>query len=214
MNRLLVFLLIVTPGVSLLAEDPVIGNGKIDTETRKLDTFDRIEFRIAGDFDVAIGKMSPLKIKADENVLPLIKTEVRDGRLIVSAKRPFKVKQGAKFSVTVSNLEALKIVGAADVKVHGLDNKKLTVELEGAADIKLSGETGNLTVNITGAGDVSAFDLSAREVSVSISGSGDAQVNAAQSLSVSITGNGDVTYTGKPNVSKAIAGNGDVHRRR
>ena len=85
---------------------------------------------------------------------------------------------------------------------------------EGSADIKLSGKTGQFLLSVAGSADVSAFDLSADDVSISISGSGDAEVNAGDSLSVSIKGSGDVSYSGEPTVSKSIMGNGDVHRRR
>ena len=214
MVRSLAFLLVLTSASMALAEEPVVGSGKTDTETRKLAAFDKIEFRIAGDFDVAIGKASPLEIVADDNILPLITTEVKDGRLIVSAERQFKSKRSPKFSVTVPDLAAVKILGAADMNVRGIDNKKLSVDVKGAADVRLKGRTAALSVIIDGAGDVFAYDLDARVVSVSIGGSGDAKVNANDALNVSIAGNGDVTYAGNPTISQMIAGKGDVKRRR
>ena len=128
MPRTFVTILILTPMI-VACDDRVVGSGKIETETRKLAAFDEIEFRVPGDFDVAIGNPSPLRIKADDNILPLIKTEVRDGRLIVSAEKSFKVKHGAKFSLTVADLSVVKVKGAGDMNVHGLDNKKLSVSV-------------------------------------------------------------------------------------
>ena len=83
-------------------KDQVVGTGNSATETRELAEFDEIEFRVAGDFTVTIAeKPTPLVIEADDNILPLITTEVVEGRLIVDSEKPFKTKHSPDFKVSV-----------------------------------------------------------------------------------------------------------------
>lgn len=214
MTRLLTPVLVSFLLAPAFADDKVVGNGQIDTESRKLEKFDAIEIRIVGKVEIAIGKPSPLKIKADGNILPLITTEVRDGRLVISSEKAFRSEQSPSFMITVADLKSVDVMGAADVNVRGLDNENLALSIKGSGDVKVSGETEQFSVSIAGSGDVAAFDLRARQASVSIRGSGDVKVNAVDSLDVSISGSGDVVYAGQPRVHKAIRGSGDIRRRK
>lgn len=66
---------------------------------------------------------------------------------------------------------------------------------------------------ITGAGDISAQSLQAKDLRVSISGSGDVRIGAlaADHLSVSIAGSGDMSVAGKVDRTEtSIAGSGDL----
>ena len=194
-------------------KDQVIGSGNSVTETRQLAEFDEIEFRVAGDFKVTIAeKATPLEIDADDNILPLITTEVVDGRLIVDSKQPFKTKHSPDFKVAVTSLNRLIVQGAGDATVRGLDNYKFELEINGSADVRLSGKSDELKIAVNGSGDVHAYELSARQTDISIAGSGDVRVSTSEALTVSITGSGDVKYIGNPKVTKAIVGSGDVRR--
>lgn len=194
-------------------KDQVVGSGNSATETRELAEFDEIEFRVAGDFKVTIAeKRTPLVIEADDNILPLITTEVVDGRLIVDAEKPFKTKHSPEFKVSVASLNSVIVKGAGDMTVRRLDNYKFSLEISGSADVRLSGKSDELSVVVSGSGDVHAYELSSRQTDISISGSGDVRVSTSEALQVSITGSGDVKYIGKPTVTQAIVGSGDVRR--
>ena len=194
-------------------KDQVVGSGNSVTETRELAEFDEIEFRVAGDFKVTIAeKATPLEIDADDNILPLITTEVVDGRLIVDSTKPFKAKHSPDFKVSVASLNRLLVLGAGDMTVRGLDNYKFRLDINGSADVRLSGKSDELKIVVNGSGDVHAFELSARQTDISIAGSGDVRVSSSETLEVSIAGSGDVKYLGKPTVHKSIAGSGDVRR--
>jgi hypothetical protein len=60
---------------------------------------------------------------------------------------------------------------------------------------------------------VSARDLHADEVDISIDGTGDAVVYSSEKLSASIDGAGDISYYGNPGeVNKKISGAGDIEK--
>ncbi len=211
-SAVLPLVLLVVPTIGP-PKDQVVGSGNSVTETRQLAEFDEIEFRVAGDFKVTIAeKPTPLAIDADDNILPLITTEVVDGRLIVDSKRPFKTKHSPDFKVSVTDLNRLIVQGAGDMTVRGLDNYKFRLDINGAADVRLSGKSDELKIVVNGSGDVHAYELSARQTDISIAGSGDVRVSTSETLEVSIAGSGDVKYKGKPTVRKSIVGSGDVRR--
>ncbi len=200
----------------------VVGSGVVVTQTRQLAEFDEIEFRIAGDFHVAIGKPTPLQIEGDENILPLIKTEVRDGRLVISAESSFKTKHDPEFRVTVANHKAAEIHGSGEMHVGELDNESFDVVVRGSGDLHVEGKTERLAVSVRGSGDVLGSGLKAGEVSVAINGSGDVKVNVtgavdsdamvtvAGSVAVAIHGSGDVRLEGKAErLVVSIDGSGD-----
>ena len=218
----------------VLAQDNcvVVGSGQVITETRELAEFDAIELRISGDAHVTIGKATPLEITSDDNILPLIKTEVHERRLVISAGHKFKTKHSPDLKITVANLTAAAIAGSGDLHISGVDNKKLAlsvagsgdlrfegktdllaVSIAGSGDVRLTGKAEQLTAGIAGSGDIHGFDLVASNATVSIRGSGDAKVNVAKSLNIQIFGSGDVHYKGNPTVCQQVAGSGDVKRR-
>ena len=169
---ILPFVLLVVPTFGP-PKDKVVGSGNSVTETRQLAEFDEIEFRVAGDFKVTIAeKATPLEIDADDNILPLITTEVVDGRLIVDSERPFKTKHSPDFKVAVTSLNRVIVQGAGDMTVRGLDNYKFELEINGSADVRLSGKSDELKIAVNGSGDVHAYELSARQTDISIAGSG------------------------------------------
>jgi len=226
--------------VALLALSPVfaqddcivVGSGQVITETRELAEFDAIELRISGDARVTIGKQTPFEITGDNNILPLIKTEVHERRLVISAERKFKTKHSPDIKITVADLIEASIAGSGDLEISGVDNEKLALnvagsgdlcfegksdvlaaKVAGSGDIRLTGKAGQFTASVAGSGDIHGFDLAADSANASIKGSGDARLNVTGALTVQIFGSGDVHYKGNPTVCQQIAGSGDVKRR-
>jgi hypothetical protein len=188
----------------------VQGDGKVVTETRKLDTYDQIELRVAADMHVTIGNPTPLTIETDQNILQLIKMEVSKDKLIISSDRQFSTKKSPSINVTIAKLHAVEVIGAGDMWIKNLDNETLAVSTAGAADIHLAGKTKNLTVSVIGAADVDAFDLDVENANATLTGQADAKLNVTKLLIAAITGPSDLSYRGNPTVTKTIIGGGDI----
>jgi hypothetical protein len=226
-----VALLVLSP---VLAQDKntVVGSGRTVTETRELAEFDTVELCISGDAYITIGKPTPLEITADDNLLPLIKTEVQERRLVISTEYNFKTQHSLKIKITVADLKAATVGGSGDMHISGVNNESLALNVNGSGDLDFEGKTAALAANVAGSGDlkltgkaeqvtasvagsghIHGFDLIVASAAVAIKGSGDARVNVAKSLNIQILGSGDVHYKGNPTVCQQIAGSGDVKRR-
>ncbi len=70
----------------------IVGSGISKTEHRQVGLFDEFEFHGAGRVELAIGQLQPLEITADDNILPLLRTEVVGTRLVVRPVEPIRPK--------------------------------------------------------------------------------------------------------------------------
>lgn len=189
----------------------VQGSGKVKSESRKVSGFTKIASIGSADCEVRVGPAVSVKVTADDNILPLIKTEVKNGKLEISSKGSFSTKSGIKVAVTVPNLEGFEIVGSGDASIQGVKGKAFACGISGSGDIKANGNADKLDATISGSGDMDLSHLRARDASASISGSGDIQVNVTGSLSGVVSGSGSIRYSGNPkNVSRVVSGSGEI----
>ena len=212
----------------------VVGSNNIITQEKQLSAYDRIE--VLGSYDVIFtdGEVGKIKIKAPDNILPLIQTEVSDGLLKIGAeKNRYKVKEPIIIYVPVdSRLKQVDIKGSVDiyseknletkvlnVGIYGsgdarlaVDVSSLALEVVGAGDIRVSGRAKDLSIDISGSGDVDTSKLTAEKAAISISGAGDVSAYVTEDVDVSIAGAGDVTVKGNPKkVKQKINGSGGVN---
>ena len=211
----------------------VVGNSNIISQEKQLSAYDRIE--VLGSYDVIFtdGEVGRIRIKAPDNILPLIQTEVSDGLLrIDTGKNRYKLKEPIIIYVPVdSRLKQVVIKGSADiyteknletkaleVDVYGsgdvrlqVDASSLALKIDGSGDIRVGGKTDNLSININGSGDVEVPNLKAEKAAISISGSGDVSAHVTEDVDISIAGSGDVTIKGNPKkIKQKINGSGRV----
>ena len=211
----------------------VVGSSNIISHEKQLSAYDRIE--VLGSYDVIFtdGEVGKIRIKAPDNILPLIQTEVSDGLLKIGAeKNRYKVKEPIIIYVPVdSRLKQVVIKGSADiyseknletkalnVGIYGsgdarlaVDASSLALKIDGSGDIRVGGKTDNLSINISGSGDVDASKLTAEKAVININGSGDVSAYVTENVDISIAGSGDVTIKGNPKkVKRIINGSGRV----
>ena len=212
----------------------IVGSNNIITQEKQLSAYDRIE--VLGSYDVIFtdGEVGKIKIKAPDNILPLIQTEVSDGLLrIDTGKSRYRVKEPIIIYVPVdSRLKQVVIKGSADiyteksletkaleVDVYGsgdvrlqVDVSSLALKIDGSGDIRVGGKTDNLSININGSGDVEVPNLKAEKAIININGSGDVSAYVTENVDISIAGSGDVTIKGNPKkVKRIINGSGRVN---
>lgn len=223
----LAVLLLAACGIGL-----VVGSGKSVTEEREISGVQGVELSFVGDLRITQGDEEKLVITADDNVLPLITTEVRNGILNIGSKSTvgFQTMTKLQYDLTVRDLESLKLSGAGNASMDGLQTGDLTLAVSGAGNLSLqnvdadriqanmsglgnmeiSGEAARQDVKLSGAGNYSGGDLETGATDVSISGLGSATVWATETLDASISGAGSIEYYGDPQVTKQVSGLGNV----
>jgi hypothetical protein len=189
----------------------IAGSGNRKTEKREVKTFNAIDTSGAYDINITCQKAAGVEIEADDNILPLIKTEVRDGTLFVSNDQEFHSSKTPSLRVTVSDLARLTNQGAGDVKIVDANSNQLDLDSTGAASIEAGGRAKSITISSTGAGKIDAGNLHAEKARVAVSGAASVEVYASDQLDVDISGVGSVSYGGNPKVvNKNVSGIGSV----
>lgn len=196
--------------LALPACSGVKGSGSSKTEAREAGKFSAIEVGGAVTLDVTVGRSPSVQVSGDDNIVPLIKTEIQGDRLVVQSTKPYRTKLPLKVTVSMPVLTLVSLSGAAKLTVRGVAGDSLQVKLNGAAKATLEGTIGKLELTGSGACDVDAAELHAGSAMVEISGAGKADVSVVEKLMVKISGAGKVRYKGKPQVTKEIDGVGKV----
>ena len=192
------------------------GSGVAKSETRQIGDFQSIHAEGAGTLDVEVKSGQTgrsLEITADDNLLSLITTEVKDGVLEVTPAISMSPRSGLRLKVSVPALVGIHLEGANHLNLNIDSPADFDLHIEGAGRVKAAGKVGRLTMHSEGAGNIDAAELVASAVDVHIEGAGKAKVNATESLKAHIEGAGVITYSGEPKkVEKNIEGIGRISK--
>ncbi len=191
----------------------VAGSGHPQTEQRNLTGFDSIELGCSADIEVVAGNDFSVSVTADDNILPLIETEVRGNKLVIDSHARYSTHDREKVVVHLPALKGLSLSGSGDATVSGLAGNDVAFSISGSGDLTATGSAGKVNASIEGSGDMALDRLDASEARIRIDGSGDARVAVRDALDVEVNGSGDVSYRGNPQkLRQVVNGSGSVSR--
>lgn len=211
------------------------GSGNVVTQTREVSDFRAIEVSYPAQVVVKQGSKESLEIEAEDNLLPNLKTQVRNGSLEIFYRREggkhVNPTRTVKITITVKDLanvdfssagelilEKLKtdsldvsLSGAGNVELEDIEVQALQIDMSGAGSGTASGTADDLGVVISGFGDFNGGDLHSKDARVNISGAGSATVWVDNELDAQVSGAGSVSYYGSASVTRQISGVGGVN---
>ena len=201
--------------------EKVKGNGQVTTEVRSIPDFSKLI--VTGSMDVHLvsdaSKRGTLTIKADENIVELITTEVKGETLTVTVKKNYSISTKNSITITVpfETLNKVSLTGSGtitgekaiaddlDVSLNGsgtiklpIKNTSTTATATGSGDIELEGSAGTFKCDLNGSGSIKADDIKTASVEAMVTGSGSISVNSNKALKGRITGSGSIAYAGNP----------------
>lgn len=188
------------------------GSGVPGTQARDVAAFTSVELAGSNNVVIRVGGKQSVVVKADENLIHRVTTEVQSGKLVI-ANTPGSLTTKSPMSVEVSvpTLNALTLAGSGNIVVNSIETKSLKVALPGSGTLTASGTATRLDVTVSGSGTVQFTRLVAKDVRAGVSGSGSIFVTATKSLDASVSGSGAILYTGSPHdVTKSVTGNGAI----
>lgn len=191
----------------------VRGSGTVVTESREVSGFSEVVLGGSGDVVVTVDGTESLTIEAEDNIMPLLTTEVSNGRLELGAESSISPTQGITYTISAAAMEGVTVSGSGVVVVTGIDEESFEVRISGSGNVEPSGTTNDLTVTVSGSGNYEGEGLVAAIGDVEVSGSGNAMVNVTDVLDATISGSGNIDYIGDPDVSSSISGSGNLNQR-
>jgi hypothetical protein len=204
-----------TAGILTIAP-PVTGSGVIRTEPRPIAGVRAVQFAGIGELDIRQGPAESLSVEADDNILPLIETNVHGDTLTIGTKpgigqlRPHLLR----YHLVVQDLRALAGSGSGSTTMPALETSELKLALSGSGSISLDQlQTRSLTLDVSGSGQLQLHQLHTDTLVASLSGSGKMDLDG-QALDQSIVISGSGQYAAAALLSKAsqvtISGSGVV----
>ncbi len=213
MKKLLVISLVSIFALTSCNWHRIRGNGSIKTETRDVAAFESVT--CDGSYEVQIdcqGKQS-LAIETDENLLPLVKTEVRDNKLHVYTKGMLFPTHRIRITASVPNINGFTSNGSSEGEINNINNSTLDIDINGSGKLRMNGKSGTVKIGTSGSSKIDATSLISENSDIQINGSGNIQVYATNSIDVQINGSGTVKYKGEPkSVNQQINGSGKIVR--
>ena len=192
----------------------VVGNGRLATQARPVAGFVGVTLSGAGRLIIQQTGREALTITAEDNILPFLTSDVRDGCLILGTVPNVRLSPTREivYRMEVRDLYDIVISGAGTVEAVGIDTPELHVVISGAAHVMVQGVADWQDLVISGAGHYTAHDLFSLIATVTVSGAGTALVRVSDRLEATVSGSGLVEYIGSPWVDAEVSGTGAVRR--
>lgn len=190
------------------------GSGNRVTQKRDVPGFLTIEVSGAYEVEIVCQKERSLEITGDDNILPLVTTEVKGNALHIGSSKSYNINRAITIKIGVPDLEAISSSGANKVSISAIKNAEMEVDSSGASKLTLAGETKKLKIDTSGASNIEAKELFAEKVDVDSSGAGYVSVYATAQLDASASGASRIDYYGNPaTVNPEVSGGSSVNKK-
>ncbi len=187
------------------------GSGVAATQARSVPPFTGVDLAGANNVIVQVGTRQSVVVHADSNLLGRVTTHVRSGKLVIGTTPGHSAKSPMFVSVSVPSLDRLRLQGAGNISVTGINSRTLNVALPGSGNIDAGGAATKLRVTISGEGTAQLRQLIADDAKAAVSGDGTIMLTATNSLTARISGTGAVLYGGSPpHVAQKVTGTGTI----
>lgn len=213
--------------------DVVRGSGSMAMEERVVEDIRGVTLATLGDLTIEVGTEELFVIEAEENLLPYLETEVREGTLTIRNKAGVSLSptEEVHYYLTVKDLETLvvsssgnieapafeaqtfsiKTISSGDIHLQGVEAERLEVEIGSSGDITIDeGQVAHEEIRIYSSGAFSADDVRCESASVEITSSGHAHIWASDSLDANLSSSGNVNIYGDPEISQSTSSSGRV----
>ena len=212
----------------------VKGNGHVKIEERAIDkSFTAIHASEGLNVYLTQGSNEGITVKADENLLPIIITEVVNNVLKIhceknigksSAKKVMiRFKDISKIvSTSGSDVYSTNLISTEELELKSTSGSNMKVDVQtlvlickstSGSDLKISGKTDKLIAEATSGSDIKARYLMTQSSQVKASSGADITVNTEKELIAKATSGGDITYYGNPKkVDKSGGVSGSIRK--
>lgn len=194
------------------------GNGAVTDEKREItEEFTAVSSSEGLDVLVTQGEDFEIVVEADENIIDLIATDIRDGKLKIHARE--NIGQATKkIYVTLpvitglesssgSELTGTNQIKAEKISLEASSGSHLQVSLtadeveadtSSGADIHLTGEANLMYADASSGSGIRAREFEVRECHANGSSGADLDLNVSESLVADASSGADISYTGNP----------------
>ena len=215
LTSLSIALVVGLAGCNLISTtDRVKGSGIMKSEKRSLAPFDSLEVSCNGSIQAHTQGQGGLEISGDDNIIPLITTEVNNGILHIRSSKEYNSRDNLVITVSAPDLKKFVFSGAGKANLSNVKNDRVEITLAGAGSLTASGETKEADIKLSGAGSVDTKNLHAVNAKVNSTGIGSVEIYVTGQLDAKTSGIGEINYYGSPKiVNRQAGGIGKINER-
>lgn len=208
------------------------GNGNVVTDTRSTsEGFTRVSASEGLMVYVTQADEFAIEVEADENIIDLIRTDIKNGKLRIHAEENIgSATKNIYVSLpkitelrasSGSHLETKNTVNANELVVDGSSGAILDVDLvaqeleldaSSGANVDVDGRADTVDVDVSSGGNINAKDLETRICTADASSGGNVKIQVSESLMADASSGGNISYSGDPDVEKKKSVSGSVHK--
>ncbi|MBV8759568.1 MAG: DUF2807 domain-containing protein [Deltaproteobacteria bacterium] len=185
------------------------------TQGRTVPSFHALSIETTADVDVTIGATPKVEVSGPDDWIGKLETTVdTHGTLRIRLPKAEKGKTPTfKVTITMPALDAIAVSGISNVHVGKIADKELSVAVDGAATLDITGATDSLALAISGAAQLKLASLKTHETALQVSGLASGSLHADRELSVQLSGTATLDLYGKPQVAKSVSGTLELRAR-
>ena len=209
------------------------GNKNVISESRTINSkFNEIDIQQGIKLYLTQGSSNSLKVEADENIMELLVTEVKNNQLkIYLKKNVYKAKARNVYLTTnaISSIDAssgssvksentwqtsnlqINTSSGSSVKFH-VNADEISCSSSSGSNIRLYGKTNNLSVKASSGSSIDANELNSVDTYAKASSGANINVNVSGKLTAKASSGGNVDYEGNPTtIDKDTSSGGSVN---
>lgn len=228
-----VILLVAFSATSCIRIAGIRGSGDVSSEERNIAGVDSVSVGSGINLYIDQNGTETLRIEAEDNILPLIVTEVENGHLKIDYKitlfRGLSLTKPVNIYLTVKEVNRVGISSGSTLRSENLktdslkldlssgaegkitvDTNELEIRLSSGSRLTVSGKTADQEVDLSSGTVYEAEELSSRTAVLEVSSGATATVNVSENLDVDISSGGIVRYSGSPQIISDISSGGSL----
>jgi len=182
------------------ATPTVRGSGVGSFETRQLPPFTRLKVGGALEVTINVGKVAPLELRGEDNLIKLVPSTVVDGELELAPEAALHNTQPLRLTLGTERLDQVLAAIACRVTVHGVKSDAFTVNTGGAARVTIDGSASKLTAIARRGSQLDLSGFAAGDVTANATDSAHLRLGYVEKLDITQAGAAMVTYRGKPDI--------------
>lgn len=135
------FCLLFTSCMWRISFDSLTGSGSIVSETRNVRDFSKIEITGMGKLIIKQSDEESLELEGEDNIINKIYAETKSDTLKIGFKNNLNIipTKDIKFYLVVKDLTSITSNGSVSINGEDLNLKNLTIKLNGAEKVTISG---------------------------------------------------------------------------
>lgn len=155
------------------------GSGRVITDQRNVNGVSAVNLATIGHMTIEVGDTESLRIEAEDNLMPYIKTEMSNGELMIKNQEHVNLDSTSpiRYYLTVKSLDSIAIFSSGDIQAPDLESRTFSITVASTGDLDMGAlKADRVNVKISSSGDVKMRALNANMLDVNISSTGDLEI--------------------------------------